>query len=93
MSCCGQKRLALAQGRAADSPSRTGASPVNTRAYVHGALPHNGDVRLRYLGSTMFSTRSAHTGRAYRCSGTGERISVDRRDADSLLRMRLFTRV
>ena len=93
MSCCGQKRVALAQGRAAEPPSRTGATAAGVAAHMHAASPANGDVLLFYLGPTVFSTRSARTGRAYRCSGTGARVAVDRRDAESLLRTRLFTRV
>ena len=91
MSCCGQKRLALAQGRAAEPGSRAGGTSVGFDARVHGNSPGHQEVLLRYLGPGLFSTRSAQTGRAYRCSGTGARLSVDRRDAEFLTRTRLFT--
>ena len=64
---------------------------VNSGAHVHGSS-EKGDVLLRYLGPRVFSTRSAHSGRAYNCSRPGERLAVDRRDADALVRTRLFTR-
>jgi hypothetical protein len=93
MSCCGQKRLEFAQARASERQPDTDAAPLSVGGYGHWDAAGKGDVLLRYVGTRMFSTRSAHTGRAYRCSGTGARLSVDQRDAETLLRMRLFTRV
>jgi hypothetical protein len=49
-------------------------------------------VLLVYLAPGLFSTRGIQTGRMYSCSGTGARVSVDRRDAEALLRTRLFRR-
>jgi hypothetical protein len=54
--------------------------------------PRTGDVSLRYVGVRAFSTRSAHTGRAYTCVGMNVPVAVDPRDAELLLRTRVFTR-
>jgi hypothetical protein len=50
------------------------------------------NVALRYLGLGVFTRRSMRTGRAYVCAGANARISVDPRDAESLLHTRLFAR-
>jgi hypothetical protein len=96
MSCCGQQRFAVAHRRATDRratepSSGIGVTPSSAGAHARqGSSP--GDVLLRYLGPRMFSMRSTHTGRAYSSSRTGERLTVDRRDVDLLVRTRLFTR-
>jgi len=92
MSCCGQKRAALAQGHTPVSPSPRRAATESRSARGHTAPAEKADVLLVYLAAGMFSTRGVHTGRVYSCSGSGARLSADRRDAESLLRTRLFRR-
>lgn len=91
MSCCGQKRMALAQGRTAE-PSPAVSASSTTSASMDRGRSEKGDVLLRYLGTGMFSARGNRTGRVYLCSGTGAQLSVDPRDAGGLLHTRLFAR-
>jgi hypothetical protein len=91
MSCCGRKRLALVSGRGDAPTSQAGAAVAGVAASTR-AVREPRDVVLRYLALGAFSTRSARTGRAYACAGTGAAVSVDPRDAESLLRTGLFTR-
>jgi hypothetical protein len=93
MSCCGQKRLALLQGRTgelAEHVAPSVASPV-APAQLRGGEPR--DVMLRYLGIGSFATRSVSTGRGYVCAGTETSVAVDPRDVETLLRTRRFTRL
>ena len=93
MSCCGQKRMALLQGRTGELGGQTNAHAVSvaTPAQWSGGKP--GDVMLRYLEIGSFATRSVSTGRGYMCAGSGTSVAVDPRDAETLLRTRRFTRL
>ena len=88
MACCGQKRQSMstsgAVGTRASAPSRATAAIA--------AAAQQGDVRLVYRGRGGFAMRSVRTGRAYACGTTGAIISVDPRDAEPLIRTRLFSR-
>ncbi|HEV8393433.1 MAG TPA: hypothetical protein VGQ37_04130 [Vicinamibacterales bacterium] len=89
MSCCGQRRRALASGPPATAPSR----PSPAGAWATAARePLGAGVALRYRGLGAFTQRSPRTGRLYACGGTGATLQVDAADVDSLLRTRLFTR-
>jgi hypothetical protein len=95
MSCCGGKRMALVTNGAStsatpgrpQSSARDSSSPLRTTS---SRGPR--DVTLRYVGAGSFVTRSVITARAYACAGTGAGLSVDPRDAEMLLRTRLFVR-
>ena len=84
MSCCGQRRRALASGSAPI------ATPSPNAVQTSGHL--SGGVALRYRGLGPFTTRSPRTGRLYACGGTGASLHVDAADVDALLRTRLFAR-
>ncbi len=94
MSCCGQKRIALIEGR----QPRTAASRMtpDSAAAGHGntsaTMQWPGDIRLRYLGVGQFTTRSLRTGRSYACTGAGAPLLVDPQDVESLLHTRLFAK-
>jgi hypothetical protein len=47
---------------------------------------------MRYLGSGALAMRGPRTGRFYAVSGAGAVLTVDREDADALVRTRLFRR-
>lgn len=79
-------------GRAVEPAPDAGAAAAGTAATTPSGARGQGNVTLRYLGRGAFSTRSTRTGRAYACAGSGAGLSVDPRDAESLLRTRLFTR-
>ena len=98
MSCCGQKRSALLQGRTGEptghaAPQIASLAVPAQRAGARPGPSGPGDVMLRYLGVGSFSTRSVRTGRGYTCAGTGASVAVDARDAESLLRTQQFTRL
>jgi len=85
MSCCGQRRQALANPPVSLMPSRGyGATAIRSA--------HTGGVGLRYRGLGPFTLRSPRSGRLYACGGTGAALQVDAADVDALLRTRLFTR-
>lgn len=92
MSCCGQKRLALAHDRSADSRPEANVAAANFAAPAFASARGPRGVTLRYLGPGSFSTRSVRTGRAYACAGTNAGVAVDPRDVASLLGTRLFAR-
>jgi len=73
MSCCGSSRHQVA------NPSGpTGASPP----------PRGRAVRpLEYVGATALTTLGPATGRIYRFTAPGARLSVDPRDWASLARL------
>jgi len=91
MACCGQKRLALAQGRAPAPEGRAGVTRPSAAA-PRPAARAPGEVVLRYRGPAAFQTRSIRTGRVYACAGTGAVLAVDARDAEALVRTGRFAR-
>jgi len=89
MSCCGQRRRALAS----PAPHVPSGSPV-MRSHAPGTGPGAaaGGIALRYLGLGPFTSRSPRTGRLYACGGSGATLRVDAADVDAMLRTRLFRR-
>jgi hypothetical protein len=85
MSCCGQRRRALAS-----APVPVASSPAHATIQTRGHV--DGGVGLRYRGLGAFTLRSPRTGRLYACGGTGASLQVDAADVEALLRTRLFTR-
>lgn len=92
MSCCGQKRQALVHGRVHGPVRSASAMGASIAASMPATVPRRGDVMLRYVGPGAFSTRSLRTGRVYVSAGMDDGVPVDPRDAESLLRTRLFAR-
>ena len=84
MSCCGQRRRALAAPQLVATP--TSHAAIQTRGHVIGG------VALRYRGLGAYTMRSPKTGRFYACGGAGASLQVDTADVEFLLRTRLFTR-
>ena len=83
MSCCSDRRAAFAPAprlrAAADPPPPVEPAPVAA-------------VALRYLGDTSLALRGPFSGRVYRVGPEAQDIDADARDAEALLRTRLFER-
>lgn len=78
MSCCGNRRTALAVG-----PMMNGAAvPSTPRA--GGPLPPRVMVRFEYVGTGTLTVRGAATGISYRFDFPGARRYADPRDAPGL---------
>jgi hypothetical protein len=71
MSCCGGKRREWQ----ASQPYQSGTP----------ATPDGSGVVFEYVGSTGLSLRGPISGRPYRFDSTGARVTVDRRDAASIM--------
>lgn len=93
MSCCGQKRAAVAslamQGRGPGA-FLPAAKPVPARTPEAGLGP--GGCRVRYAGAHPLSLRGARSGRVYYFAETGETTVIDEKDFEALLRTGLFVR-
>jgi hypothetical protein len=76
MSCCGQKRAAIA---------RTASPRVKARP-----VPGLRQVVLQYLGSARVTYIGAATKRLYAFAATGASAVVDARDAGGLIALGLF---
>jgi hypothetical protein len=76
MSCCGQKRTAIA--RTASPKAETRRAPALRR------------VVLQYLGSARVTYIGAVTKRLYSFAATGANVTVDARDAGGLVALGLF---
>ena len=83
MSCCGKKRNeysgSLHQGQA-----------------IYRHTPPNqlwNDVVFEYTGETGLTVRGAIRGRTYRFNTTGEQLSVDYRDAGSMMAIALLRKI
>lgn len=91
MSCCGQKRTALAssvmRGR-----GRSSLVPKPDLPAAPEAGPETGDCRVRYVGAQPLSLRGPQSGRTYYFAEAGKTAIVDKRDIEALLRSRLFVR-
>jgi len=94
MSCCGQKRAALARSATA----RTSIQPysqVSSQALPAQTAPQPieaSTVPLRYLGATQLVLRGTHTGNSYYFEKAGIVIAIDASDVDALLNSQLFVR-
>lgn len=78
MSCCGQKREQLKTS----SQYHTLPQPATAPSFV----------RLRYLATARIRVFGGATGRLYEFSAAAATQSVDARDAEALLRGKLFRR-
>lgn len=100
MGCCGQPlRTATVPAPAAQAGA---AAPGSGSVWPPsmGAMPPTvpgrggaGSVALRYRDRAHVLVRGPVTGRAYEFSAAQAVVAVDARDAQSLLRTRLFARV
>ena len=89
MSCCGQNRAKARIEATAPAQSRAAAKAAITKRDSG-----NGPVaRLRYTGVAEIMVRGARTGRSYSFSAKAPEQTVDRTDAEALLRLSLFKRV
>ena len=85
--CCGNKRAAMR----ASLPHQVAAPIAPRTASSPGGDPFRAtETSLRYLGSAPLRVPGPVTGRLYEFSGARPMQAVDRRDATSLLRTRLF---
>ena len=85
MSCCGQKRAALA------NPRREGLrAAVATPSPIPPPVPE-AQVRVRYLRDRKIALLGAVTGRAYRFA-PGAATEIDAVDAEALLASGRFAR-
>jgi hypothetical protein len=76
MTCCGQKRVAVA---------RTASPKVDAPR-----VPMLRRVVLQYLGSPRVTYIGAVTKRLYAFAATGANVTVDARDAGGLIALGLF---
>src|SRR5271154_2781490 len=106
MGCCGQKRALLksspaptatpaqpsvARQPAGTSTARTASTTVApVKARVPGSGTPENAVVLRYLERSPILVQGPATGRHYSFSASDPLQSVDRRDADLLMRTRFF---
>ena len=81
MSCCGQKRAALAS-TFAQVRSQRSPSPA----------PESGDRLMRYLGKPTLTLTGPKSGRVYFFAESGSTAVIDEKDIEALLRTRLFVR-
>lgn len=99
MGCCGKARANLsvsraAMGRAVPPASSAGASSAG--AASGGVMPAKalaaagGALQLRYTGPSDVVVRGPLTGKSYAFSQADPVRTVDRRDAETLLRTHYF---
>ena len=88
MSCCGQKRAAVA----AIARPRLVRPSIPPAAAKVSAPPVGNDPRVRYLGPGELSLRGPISGRVYYFAEAGSTASVDTNDVAALLRTQLFLR-
>ncbi len=75
MSCCGKNR-------------RASSTPIRTMS--HGGGPSPGGLRVRplqYVGSSTLTALGPSTGRVYRFTAPGARLTVDPRDWSAMARL------
>jgi hypothetical protein len=94
MGCCGKARANLSVSRAAiprafPSASRASGTPAGTIPAQSPAASARA-LNLRYVGPSEIVVRGPLTGRSYAFSQDDPFRSVDRRDAEMLLRTRYF---
>lgn len=97
MGCCGQHRnaggpTALSHRPATGMAVGQSPSPAWPLHPGNGATPDRGVVPLRSRERARLLVRGPVTGRAYEFSAAQPIQAVDARDAESLLRTRLFLR-
>jgi hypothetical protein len=90
MSCCGQKREAVAA-------ARTGAAETAYRQTMRPAraipAPAGGDVTVLCRDRGATTVEGPVTGIRYQFAGAGSMQAVDRRDAEMLVATGAFARV
>ena len=90
--CCGDRRASLNSHAPAARTPRVSEANVTRGAAATGRSGHPAGVPMRYVGSGAFGMRGPRTGRFYAVPASGAVITVDREDADALVRTRLFRR-
>jgi len=94
MGCCGKARANLGVSRAAMArtmPPASGAGGTTAVTMRPRALAAgDGALGLRYVGQSDIVVRGPLTGKSYAFSQRDPVSSVDRRDAEILLRTRYF---
>jgi hypothetical protein len=101
MSCCGQKRDAVAaEGRPTNfvthsyGPSRVVPGGRGLAAGAASPAPdRNFTVTIRCRDRSALIVRGSTTGKRYQFSGGGSMQAVDRRDAEALVATGLFERI
>ena len=105
MSCCGQKRDAIADGarptnlvssdRRGPAPSSAGSAlPRAPGRFDAPALPdRNLGVTLRSRQRAALAVRGSATGKRYLFAGHGSTQAVDHRDAEALVATGWFERI
>lgn len=95
MGCCGQGREALRGQTARASRGQVvaaGRQVPSARAASSAATTERMLMAVRYLERAEVVVRGQHSGRTYRFSAASPVLLVEVRDADALLRSRLFMR-
>jgi hypothetical protein len=97
MGCCGQNRAAARTGsflppRPPAAQPTAESPPAAARPAVVTALAPGAGVALRYLEGAAILVRGPATGAQYRFTARNAVQVVDARDAEGLLRSRLFRR-
>ena len=87
MSCCGQNREQAA--KSAIQPARVAAFKAQSPG--NSALPSTPTVNLQYTGTAPIRVRGPETGYTYEFSTANAEVQVDRRDAEGLIRIGLFS--
>ncbi|MBZ5635757.1 MAG: hypothetical protein LAO55_21725 [Acidobacteriia bacterium] len=103
MSCCGQKREAMADGVRSEQRSTGYAAPSPRSSFVDRgpvrppvvtvATPSELAVTLVCRNSAVVSVTGPVTGKRYRFTGAGSMQAIDQRDADGLVATGSFQRV
>lgn len=88
MSCCGNKRAAASAALRQRDGNTTRHLAASRAAPV--AAARAADMRVRYLGVRPVRVRGAASGRAYVASSSEPVLTIDARDAATLIRTGLF---
>jgi hypothetical protein len=91
MSCCGDRRRALAQSYASAMPAQKPAVATTPSASA-GALAAHAPILLRYLGRGEIVTRGPVTNKPYAFSATHPVQPVEASDAPLMLRESKYRR-
>jgi len=99
MGCCGQKRQALSieaatAARPVSQPRLTinGLGEITERPVAGAVGTALLSARIRYLQSSTLYVRGEFTGRRYLFSSAQPVLTVDARDVEGLVRLRVFRR-
>jgi hypothetical protein len=93
MSCCGNKRAALAPPLAPEASRRQSTKTVSPVVPPDRDQKMWADVHFEHQGAGTLTLTGSLTGRMYRWSGKGTVQAVDFRDAGGLMQDKLLRRV